>query len=69
MEELYHAALPLTVAEREEFLAQQCANDTVLQEDVRSLLNSDDLLANFLEEPVAELGAARCFCGWTILRL
>lgn len=58
MEEIYHAALPLTVPERRAFVAQRCAGDVALQEEVISLLASDDFVADFLQEPVSELGMA-----------
>jgi serine/threonine protein kinase len=58
MEEIYHAALPLTVPERHAFVLQHCAGDEALQEEVNSLLVSDDLVADFLQESVVELGIA-----------
>ena len=58
MEEIYHAALPLAAPERRAFLTQRCSGDAALQEDVNSLLEADDFVADFLEEPVAELGLA-----------
>ena len=58
MEEIYHAALPLAAADRRVFVAQHCAGDAVLQEEVISLLVSDDFVADFLQEPVVELGMA-----------
>jgi serine/threonine protein kinase len=58
MEEIYHAALPLTSPERHAFVAQRCAGDAALQEEINTLLKSDDLMADFLQEPVAEVGLA-----------
>jgi serine/threonine protein kinase len=55
MEEIYHAALPLTPPERRAFVARRCAGDVTLQEEVNSLLVSDDFVADFLQEPVVEL--------------
>lgn len=58
MEEIYHAALRLDDSERCAFVAQHCAGDVVLQEEVNSLLAADDFVADFLQEPVVELGMA-----------
>lgn len=58
MEEVYHAALPLTVLKRQAFVAERCAGDVALQEEVNSLLVSDDFVADFLQESAAELGIA-----------
>lgn len=58
MEEIYHAALPLRGPERLEFVAQRCADDAALREEVMSLLVSDEAVADFLQEPVAELVVA-----------
>ncbi|MDT4967579.1 MAG: eukaryotic-like serine/threonine-protein kinase [Acidobacteriota bacterium] len=58
MEEIYHAALPLPFIERHAFVAQYCAGDAALQEEVISLLVADDGVADFLKEPVAEVGLA-----------
>lgn len=58
IEELYHAALPLASTERQTFVAQHCGGDTALCEDVNSLLAADDSAADFLREPLVELGLA-----------
>lgn len=56
MEELYYAALPLSIPERHEFVTQHCAGDVELQEEVISLLISDNLVDDFLQEPLVNLG-------------
>jgi len=58
MEELYHTALPLATTERHDFVAQRCLGDAALQEEVISLLVADDLVEDFLQEPIAGLGLA-----------
>lgn len=58
MEEVYHSALPLAGPERHAFVAQRCDGDTALQDEVNSLLSADDFVADFLQEPVVELGIA-----------
>jgi serine/threonine protein kinase len=58
MEEIYHAALPLPAPKRHAFVAQHCAGDVALQEEVNTLLKSDDFIADFLQEPIFELGLA-----------
>lgn len=55
MEEVFHAALALAGPERETFVASRCDDDTLLHDEVKSLLLSDDSLDNFLQEPVAHL--------------
>lgn len=54
--ELYQSALPLTPVERDEFLATNCASDTVLREELSSLLEAEETAGEFLNEPVFELG-------------
>lgn len=54
--ELYQSALPLTPAERDNFVATNCGSDTVLRQEVRSLLETEETSGEFLNEPVFELG-------------
>jgi len=54
--ELYQSALPLTPAERDNFVATNCGSDTVLRQEVCSLLETDETSGEFLNEPVFELG-------------
>lgn len=56
IEEIYHTALPLTVPERQAFVAERCAGDAALQDEVISLLAADDDAGDFLQEPIAEVG-------------
>lgn len=54
--EIYHSALPLLLPERSTFVARSCGTDTVLQQEVNSLLEADESSGNFLETAVFELG-------------
>src|SRR5260221_13650005 len=54
--EIYHSALPLVQSERSTFVAAVCGSDTILQQEVNSLLEADDSSGDFLETPVFELG-------------
>jgi serine/threonine protein kinase len=56
IEELFHAALPLAVTERAEYVASACAEDSTLYEDVSQLLNSDDKASGFLQGSIFPLG-------------
>ncbi len=60
VDELLQAALAIPAEQREEFLRQQCGDDSELQEEVRSLLTSHRKAGSFLESPglhVAEVAA------------
>jgi len=54
--EIYHSALPLVPAERATFVTNACAGDPQLQEEVISLLESDESSGDFLKSSVFELG-------------
>jgi serine/threonine protein kinase len=56
VESLYHSALHLQAADREEFLIRACAGDNSLLHEVLSLLFSSDCADSFLEEPAVSLG-------------
>src|SRR5437016_4555489 len=56
VEEVYHAALSLTTAEREAFVANASAEDGAVCEEVMSLLEADDRSSVFLLEPAVSLG-------------
>lgn len=56
LEEIYHAALSLTTAEREAFVARATAGDAALFGEVMSLLAADDKAHGFLQEPAFSLG-------------
>ena len=49
-ESLYHAALELAPGQRAAFLDQACAGDEALRREVRSLLDSHDEAASFIEK-------------------
>lgn len=55
MDEIYHAALSVDVSRRHVFVADRSAGDVALRDEVLSLLESDELAADFLKEPVVEL--------------
>src|SRR5437660_890767 len=54
--EIYHSALPLIPAERAVFVTNACAGDSALQQEVISLLESDESSGDFLTTSVFELG-------------
>jgi len=54
---LLQAALEVAPERRAEFLRQKCGGDTVLAEEVRSLLTSHRRAGGFLETPAAEMAA------------
>jgi serine/threonine protein kinase len=54
--ELYKSALPLTPAQRNEFLASNCASDTILHEELSSLLETEESSGEFLNQPIFEVG-------------
>jgi serine/threonine protein kinase len=54
--EIYHSALPLPQSERSTFVASACGTDMSLQQEVNSLLESDESSGDFLETSVFELG-------------
>src|SRR5262249_52322835 len=57
IKEVYDRALDLHGDEREGFLAEACAADTVLLAEVDSLLRAHEQAGSFLAEPVCELAA------------
>jgi hypothetical protein len=50
--EIYHSALPLLQSERRTFVAGACGSDTILQQEVNSLLESDESSGDFLDTSV-----------------
>ncbi len=56
VDELLQAALAIPAERQEEFLRQQCGGDSVLLEEVRSLLTSDRKAGSFLESPGVHVG-------------
>src|SRR5215468_9641498 len=61
--QLYHAALACEARDRALFLAQSCAGDTALQQEVETLLAHDQGSASFLEVPAPELAAQQITQG------
>ena len=61
IETLYHSARERTPEERPAYLERACGSDEALRREVESLLDREDLAANFLEtpEPVAPGKAAQ----------
>src|ERR1041385_7423015 len=53
---LFHAALPLGDAERDEYLARECSGDDSLRGEVESLIAAYGGRSGFLEEPAFSLG-------------
>src|SRR5690242_11770523 len=57
IEELYHAATPLSSGERAAFLDRACAGDDVLLQEIQSLLEAHDRSSDFLESPALQTAA------------
>ncbi len=57
IEQLYDAALELDVSQRAAFLAQACAEDEALRQEVAALLASDAQAGSFLAAPAVEIMA------------
>jgi serine/threonine protein kinase/Tfp pilus assembly protein PilF len=56
VEELFHAALDLGGAEREDYLARECGADAGLRREVESLVAASESAHSFIERPVLSLG-------------
>lgn len=56
IEELYYSALPLNQHERSQFIAKSCGSDSVLREEVNSLLEADESSGDFLERSMLQVG-------------
>src|ERR1043165_7394451 len=56
IQDIYYSALPLVQPKRATFVTNACARDTVLQQEVESLLHADESSGDFLETSVFELG-------------
>jgi serine/threonine protein kinase len=68
VDDLLQAALQVPIEQQEEFLRQQCGDDSELLEEVCSLLTSDRKAGSFLESPglrVAEVAAQLPTLGMT----
>ncbi len=60
IEQLYHAALEREPAERAAFLAQACAGDEALQQEVATLLAAYEEAGSFIEKPPDDVAAGVC---------
>jgi serine/threonine protein kinase/TolB-like protein/Tfp pilus assembly protein PilF len=56
LEELFHAALRLSGAERDDYLARECGADEALRREVESLVGVFESERNFIEQPALSLG-------------
>src|SRR5689334_16247426 len=56
IEELFHAAFDLAGAERDAFLARECAGDAALRADVESLVAALESAPDFGEHPALSFG-------------
>ncbi|HYY95176.1 MAG TPA: protein kinase [Pyrinomonadaceae bacterium] len=56
VEELFHAALELGGAERDDYLARECGADEALRREVESLVGSFESERSFIERPALSLG-------------
>jgi hypothetical protein len=57
IEELYHAVLAQDAAERAAFLAEACAGDEGLRQEVESLLANPASVEGFLDRPAMAVAA------------
>lgn len=57
IEEIYHAALDIAAAERDELLDKLCGTDEYLRGEVESLLSFDEAPENFIDESPESLAA------------
>jgi N-acetylneuraminic acid mutarotase len=58
LDRLLEAAIDLEPRQRTDFIAEACRGDSVLREEIESLLRSDSAGGSFLEEPALELAAS-----------
>ena len=57
VEQLYHEALKIDVAQRAVFVKEACQGDAELREEVESLLSYEKSAADFIETPAFDLAA------------
>ena len=57
IKEIYGRALDLSLEERENFLAEACADDAGLRREVQTLLAAHADAGTFLESPAVEVAA------------
>ena len=55
--EIYHDALEIGASEQPTFLAQACAGDAELRDEVDSLIASHNQARNFISEPALKVAA------------
>jgi serine/threonine protein kinase len=55
VEKLFHAALARAPHERESFLTAACASDTLLRDEVESLISAHEQSGSFLDSPAYEI--------------
>ncbi len=58
IEEIYHQALEIPLAERDAFLRNSCGDNTELHKEINSLLSFDEQAKDFIETPPEDLAAA-----------
>jgi serine/threonine-protein kinase len=63
VEELFHSALEMHVAERAAFLAAECASDVALRAEIECLLRAFEKEQSFLEEPLFNAGLKALSAG------
>lgn len=54
VQEIYAAALPLSEAERQNFLDERCSGDDVLRDEINALLSANDRTGRFLQDTVID---------------
>ena len=59
LEDLFHTALEMPVAERDAFLISACGDDKQLRADVEKLLHADEQASAFVDSAAAVLTAMR----------
>ena len=57
IDQLFHLALDKTRDERALFLAEVCAGDEVLRNDIEELISSHEQADDFIESPASDLAA------------
>ncbi len=57
IDDLFHAALARSAAERFDFLADRCETDEELRHEVESLLSAHDSAVDFIETPAGDVAA------------
>ncbi len=63
VEELFHAASRLGVAERDAYLARECGEDAALRREVESLVAASESNRSFMEQPLVSTGLRALYRG------